>query len=251
MLELKASADGDDPDQNLWLKETDLFSGRYEGYLRLTDADGDGQSDGDRTNWGLAVGAGKGPGDNYADAMAAAAVLAVESGPVTITYKDSTGDTETVKILIDQSPPSIQIDSPVNGTSSKDDSPEMLGSFTDGGGSGLREESFKVYADNRDDGSDKMPVWDLGVLPVTPPENPGDQGIVCVAMSADDSACADANAVLDLRANYAGFSTMYPTFGIIGSSHVYMPESMKVTKPATLKTTKMAIPLDSSTRLSA
>ena len=46
---------------------------------------------------------------------------------------------------------------------STDDSPELIGTFTDGGGSGLREESFKIYADNRDDGNDDTAVWDLGV----------------------------------------------------------------------------------------
>ena len=28
---------------NLYLSETDLFTGRYEGYLRLTDSNGDGK----------------------------------------------------------------------------------------------------------------------------------------------------------------------------------------------------------------
>ena len=41
-LVLRANGDGDTPAQNLWLKEDGVFSGRYEGYLRLTDADGDG-----------------------------------------------------------------------------------------------------------------------------------------------------------------------------------------------------------------
>ena len=41
-LVLRAGADGNVPAQNLWLKEKGRFSGRYEGFLRLTDADGDG-----------------------------------------------------------------------------------------------------------------------------------------------------------------------------------------------------------------
>ena len=44
-LALRASADGDPPNQNLWLKETGDFTGVYEGFLRLTDADGIGDAD--------------------------------------------------------------------------------------------------------------------------------------------------------------------------------------------------------------
>ena len=92
------------------------------------------------------------------------AVLGIESGPVTITYKNSNGDNTTISITIDKEAPTIQVDAPINKTASKDDSPELLGSFTDGGGSGLREESFKIYADNTPDGKeDNTPVWDLRV----------------------------------------------------------------------------------------
>ena len=162
-LVLRASADGNAPAQNLWLKEKGRFSGRYEGYLRLTDADGDGSSpatDTDdavaKSNWGLVVGPASG------HLMAQAATLGVESGPVTVSYKNSNGDIRTVSIQIDKDPPAIQIDSPAHNTASKDDSPELLGSFSDGGGSGLREDSFKVYADNRpDEKVDATPVFDL------------------------------------------------------------------------------------------
>ena len=41
-LVLRASGDGNTPHQNLHLKEVGRFSGKYEGFLRLTDADGDG-----------------------------------------------------------------------------------------------------------------------------------------------------------------------------------------------------------------
>ena len=41
-LSVKIKSDGDASEQNLWLYETGRFTGRYEGYARLTDADGDG-----------------------------------------------------------------------------------------------------------------------------------------------------------------------------------------------------------------
>ena len=123
----------------------------------MTDADGDGddKAGNTRTNWGRDVGAatGHGDGDYTPDEtpQGMPAVLGVESGPVTIRYKNSNGDTRTATILIDKSPPAIQIDSPVHNASSKDDSPDLLGSFNDGGGSGLRDNSFRIYADNKDD----------------------------------------------------------------------------------------------------
>ena len=152
-LVLRASGDGNVPFQNLHLKEVGRFSGLYEGYLRLTDADGDGSkpADGDdpavpKDNWGLPARDATGEGEKEY------AVLGIESGPVTITYKNSNGDNTTISITIDKEAPTIQVDAPLNKTASKDDSPELLGSFTDGGGSGLREESFKIYADNTADG---------------------------------------------------------------------------------------------------
>ena len=59
-LILRVSSDGNTPTQNLWVKEADRFSGIYEGYIRLTDADGNGSAvtDGEQDenaeeNWGL------------------------------------------------------------------------------------------------------------------------------------------------------------------------------------------------------
>ena len=135
----------------------------YEGYIRLTDADGNGSEDrrgqdvNRRDNWGLATRHADGqPKSGYA-------VIGVESGPVTITYKNSKGDTRSISITIDKDAPTIQVDSPIDGTASTDDSPELIGTFTDGGGSGLREDSFKIYADNTPSSDDAEPVWDLGV----------------------------------------------------------------------------------------
>ncbi len=227
-LVVRASGDGDAPSQNLWLKEKSRFSGRYEGFLRLTDSDGDGKCDHDddantaeeRCNWGLETGDADGHG------MDNAATLGVESGPVTITYKNSNGDNRSVSITIDKQPPAIQIDSPLNETSSKDDSPELLGSFTDGGGAGLREDSFAIYAHNEDDGqTDETPVWDLRV-------NDGDnidenRGYVCVdADEEKGDPCEGDDAVAVLRGHYSGFSQegSNGTFGIISSEHIYLAE---------------------------
>ena len=216
-LVLRASADGVPPAQNLWLKEKDRFSGRYEGYLRLTDADGDGRGNGTtRDNWGLQAMAATG------EMMNEAAQLGVESGPVTISYKNSKGDMKTVSIQIDKQPPSIQIDSPAHNTASKDDSPELLGSFSDGGSSGLREDSFKVYADNRpDEKTDKNPVFNLRVNDDT--DMDADRGYICVDGDDVDTNC-DTGGTAQLRGHYAGYSTSHPTFGIIPSSDVYMAE---------------------------
>ena len=227
-LVLRASSDGDVPSQNLWLKETGDFTGVYQGFLRLTDANGDGSAAKDdpntpgdetaRQDWGLDVGPATG------NDIKKAAVIGVESGPVTITYKNSNGDTRTLQILIDKDPPSIQVDSPLNNASSKDDSPDLLGSFTDGGGAGLRDESFKIYADNKDDSDDSAPIWNFRVDSAT---NTLVTGHVCVDaneiagcdMSTDDPP----GGVAALRGHYAGYADKdgLRSFGIIKSENVY------------------------------
>ncbi len=221
-LVLRASADGDAPNQNLWLKETGDFTGVYEGYVRLTDADGHGDSD-DKTpgnqqdNWGRDVKSATGSND------AGAAVIGVESGPVSITYKNSNGDTRTAKILIDKDPPAIQIDSPLHNASSKDDSPDLLGSFSDGGGAGLRDDSFKIYADNTDDTNDESPIWDFRVDDST---KTGSPGYVCVDADDDDAGdCETGNPIAALRGHYAGYGPGSDTFGIIKSEDVYLSDA--------------------------
>ena len=150
-LTVRVKSDGDVGSQNLWLYEADdRFSGRYEGYVRLTDADGSGPDDDPETaghqasNWGLATKSATGH-----DA-AGTAVLGVESGPVTIEYKDTDGATKSLTIMLDTVPPGIQIDTPAHKSEDQDTSPEFAGSFNDGE-SGLREESFQLYVDNTDD----------------------------------------------------------------------------------------------------
>ena len=219
-LVLGAGSDGDTVEQNLWLKETGDFTGVYEGYLRLTDADGHGDGD-DRSNWGrMTDDAGPSEdGDVTGSSIAGAAVLGVESGPVKIRYKNSNGDVRTAEILIDKTPPAIQVTAPAHNTSSKDDSPDLLGSFNDGGGSGLRADSFKVYADNKDDSNDEDPVWDFKV------NNAGIDatntvGYVCV--DADGNGECGASDTAALRGHYSGYGTGAGTFGIIKSMDVYL-----------------------------
>ena len=48
-LVVEARSDGRDGRQNLMLRETSRFTGRYEGYLKLTDENGGDDADG----WGL------------------------------------------------------------------------------------------------------------------------------------------------------------------------------------------------------
>lgn len=164
-LKVEASADGDTRSVNLYLTEKGRFNGVYQGHLRLTDANGDGSVDDDpsttavetkaRDDWGLKVGnAGnsKDPTDpEITDAMPA--VLGVESGPVTITYRDSDGNTQTLRIEIDNRAPSINITSPADGSSSNDRSPDFAGSFEDPD-SGLVDRSFRLVVDNYVDNND-------------------------------------------------------------------------------------------------
>ena len=226
-LVLRASGDGNLPSQNLWLKEVGRFSGKYEGYLRLTDADGDGATDEGRQDWGLAVGPATG---HERDAYA---VLGIESGPVKVTYVDSNGDSRTMSITIDKEAPTIQVDAPLHKTSSKDDSPEILGSFADGGGSGMREDSFKIYADNTADGkNDSSPVWDLRAdnneADASLESDSDPRGYICVdaneIVGCDQATDDPPGGVAALRGHYAGYWKEQPTFGIVSSAHIYFPE---------------------------
>ena len=154
-LMVSARADGDLEDRhvNLFLTETARFSGVYRGHLRLTDANGDGRDAnsvpaGDEiTDWGRQV------GDGSSESDADAAVLAVESGPVTIEYRDSEGNNQTLRIEIDNLPPAISVTSPANGSSSGDQTPDFEGSIEDAD-SGLADKSFRLVADNKVDKKD-------------------------------------------------------------------------------------------------
>ena len=143
-LTVRAKADGNSTTQNLWLLETGRFTGRYVGFVRLTDADGDGGIADAQNNWGLQTKNADG------ESMNGAAVLGVQSGPVAIEYGDTDGKSRTLSIAIDTVPPSIQIDVPVNNSRGRDTTPLFAGSYADAD-SGLREDSFRLYIDNSND----------------------------------------------------------------------------------------------------
>ena len=79
-----------------------------------------------------------------------AAVIGVESGPVDIAYRDTDGKAQTLSILIDTVPPTVQIDTPVHKSEGQDTSPNFSGSYTDDN-SGLRKGTFRLYVDHNDD----------------------------------------------------------------------------------------------------
>ena len=138
-LVVEARSDSDrESKQFLRLHETERFSGRYEGYLMLTDENGNEEG------WGLDT---KAAASHETDG---AAVIGVESGPVVIAYKDTDGGDQLLEIEIDTVPPEITIDSPTHEAQGQDTSPSFSGSFIDRD-SGLRDESFRLYVDHRND----------------------------------------------------------------------------------------------------
>lgn len=150
-LLVQASADGslEERSVDLFLTETGRFEGVYQGYLRLTDANGDGSvtraSRSGPDNWGRKVDDGK--TDNSIDN---AAVLAVQSGPVTIEYRDSGGTKRTLRIEIDNRAPTITVANPAHGAASGDQSPDFAGAMEDTD-SGLVDGSFRLVVDNKVD----------------------------------------------------------------------------------------------------
>ena len=145
--------------QNLFLQETGRFTGMYQGYVRLTDANGDGSADKDdpsttnkdetkRDDWGHKT--------KHATSSdeAGAAVLAAGTGAVTVSYRDSDGKEQKLRIEIDRTPPSITVDSPAHESSSGDQSPDFSGTIEDAD-SGLVDKSFRLVIDNRVDGEGK------------------------------------------------------------------------------------------------
>ena len=200
-LVVETRSDGRDSSQNLRLLETSRFSGRYEGFLQLTDENGNDPETpgGAATNWGAAVGDATGADKD------GAAVIGVESGPVTIAYKDSDGGTKTLSVAIDTVPPNVQIDTPAHNSEGQDTSPEFAGSFTDGE-SGLRKDTFRLYVDHTDDGDENGVEGNLALdLRVDAANtNNNDYGLVT---SGD-------NAIVESLRDYAGYPTP-GTFGVI------------------------------------
>ncbi len=212
--------------KNLALIETGRFSGVFQGYMRLTDADGDGVSA--RDNWGLmkksgnivnaATTDGTSPlaGDDgltAAELLGGKAVVGVGNGPVTVIYKDSDGNNKSLNIEIDVEPPTIQVDSPAHNERSDDEKPSFIGTFNDND-SGLAADSFQLNVDNRDQ-ADPEPVMSIasGVMG-TKPKTGEKTGQVL------------------RRLDYTGFSETNDTFGIINDT-IWKDELYKTEETST------------------
>lgn len=284
----EAASDGNIGEQNLYLRETGRFTGVFEGFVRLTDADGNGtdpvsgvqpltrvddkgteDTADDETlpipaeNWGLPIGNGSddfpdGDTETVSDDISpdtasdqqkidglvlggpavkeASAVLGVDSGPVTIRYKDTDGNTRTLDVQIDKEAPTIEVTTPTHDSASDDDDPDFVGTFNDGE-SGLAADSFSLYVDNNKDQTDSRPVWGRasdteGAGPasatvniITAPEagsDPTGSAPVVIASTSN----GDTNGI-QLRNEYAGFRTdaqtrsAASTFGIFPAAQLY------------------------------
>ena len=196
-LVVEARSDGREGRQFLMLHETSRFSGRYEGFLALTDENGDDEG------WGLQV------GPAMTHEVGDAAIIGVESGPVVVAYKDTDGSTKLLEIEIDTVPPSITVDSPTHESQGQDTSPEFSGTFIDRD-SGLRDETFRLYVDHRVDpnenGEDGMLALDLNVQ-IT---GSGDYGVVRAT-----------DVVVESQSEYAGFDATNDTFGVIKHNKLF------------------------------
>ena len=179
--------------KQLALIETGRFTGVFQGELRLTDADGDGGGE----NWGRAkTSATYTDADDAADRTATTAVLGVGDGPVTITYKDTSGTNRTYEIQIDIEPPTIQVDSPVHNGRSDDEKPSFIGSVNDAD-SGLAADSFQLDVDNSNDDGDDDPIISV------------DSGV--------DGAGEDGTGQVRRRLDYSGYDSKTASmFGVIG-----------------------------------
>ena len=249
-LIVRVESDGVKSSQNLWLRETGRFTSRYEGYVRLTDANGDGTdgcndvyastddpptgfSTGDRKqseNWGRKVCDATRPfnpaaGDNTGDQIDAAAVLGVESAPVTIRYKDSDGVVRTFSVSIDTSTPSVQIDQPAHEARIQDTTPEFVGSFTDGE-SGLLDESFRLYVDSNKDDRENG-VSGTAVLDIRLSDLDADTASTFGVIDTSRG-----NGKVEIIADYTGYAEdgtpplndTIGLFGVLNESHVYKTE---------------------------
>ena len=210
-LLVSARADGDLEERHvdLFLTETARFSGVYQGYLRLTDANGDGQdanatpADTTVTDWGREV------KDGAGNSIPGAAVLAVESGPVTIEYRDSGGTKRPLRIEIDNVPPTISVTSPANGSSSGDQTPDFAGSIEDAD-SGLADKSFRLVVDNKVDKKDGVEGKNDGYA------------LDGRAPTADEVGTTKGN--VTSISDYSGYATDTDHFGIVSlanDNHLY------------------------------
>ena len=209
-LVVRATADGslEERSVNLHLRETARFSGVYQGFVRLTDDNGDGQDPNNANapttpdNWGRQVGPGSGA------TKETAAIVAVESGPVTIEYRDSGGTIRRLRIEIDNQAPTINVTSPSHGSASGDQTPDFAGSLEDTE-SGLADNSFRLVVDNRVDSNGDARKNSDYALDDKAPDGSG----VELASGKDQATSIG---------DYAGYGTTAPTqFGMVAASALY------------------------------
>lgn len=201
--------------KNLALIETGRFTGVFQGYLRLTDADGIGGNE--RANWGLMRESGSLVADleggiDAEELSNAKAVLGVGNGPVTIMYKDSDGNNQSFNVELDIEPPTIQIDSPGHDERSDDEKPSFIGTFNDAD-SGLAADTFQLNVDNRDEEA-AMPIMSIS--------------------SGVDGTGDDGTGQVLRRLDYTGWSDANDLFGVIGDTdlegQLYRPVHPEVAK---------------------
>ncbi len=151
VLYAESDEDAADDKRHLALVETGRFTGIFQGYLRLTDADGDGTDGAGSDNWGREKVSAT---YDESDQSTMEAVIGVGNGPVTITYKDTNSNNRTYRIEIDITPPTISIDAPAHKARSDDEKPSFIGAFNDSD-SGLQADSFQLDVDNTNDPGDE------------------------------------------------------------------------------------------------
>ena len=182
-LLVQATSDGNDSDANLYLKETGRFAGVYEGFLRLTDADGDGTADTGNDNWGRSIDDG---GNATGHTVNEAAVLGVGNGPVVIRYRDSDGNDRSFSIQIDIDPPVIDVVSPVHKSRSDDEKPSFIGTINDGD-AGLAADTFQLYVDNEPTTGNDVKVLSIPAAYVSGDDLPIDRRLEYTGFTGTDS----------------------------------------------------------------
>ena len=200
--------------KNLALIETERFSGVFQGYVRLTDADGDGGGN----NWGLSKTSGSFNGADPADGDGLdqapnLAVLGVGNGPVVIVYKDSGGANRSFNIELDIEPPTIQIDSPAHETRSDDEKPSFIGTFNDSD-SGLAADTFQLNVDNR-------PTQNNGPGDNNAADNAGYAMSIDPGVEGPEASAANPTRQVLRRLDYTGFADQ-SQFGLITGDDLTM-----------------------------
>ena len=216
-LELQAATD--EGEQHVWLRETGRFTGRYEGFVRLTDANGivvrvSGQNE---DNWGRERGDAEGP------TVDDAAVVGAQHGPLDIKYRDSDGTTQEISVEIDAEPPEISVELPAYKANFEDQRVRVVGTFSDGE-SKLREDSFRMFMDNTNDvnenGETGNPVFEITVDDDGTDDDGGAYG--CVDIKNEANA---ADPLVQVRGDYIGYTaaSCSRVFGVVAAPDLFKP----------------------------